>query len=104
MEDLLPDSLVQNGTGDLHPSFRIPGHQIRRADKDSGIGTGAEDENTGVFQEAAHNRENPDAVGLAGHSRTEAANAPDIHNDVHPGLAGFGQLVDQLPISNRVAL
>ena len=57
-----------------------------------------------MLQIAAHDGKDPDAVGEPGHPRPQAADAAHVHSDVHPGLAGLGQLVDQLPVGDRVAL
>ena len=100
--DLPPDGGIDDRTGDLHPPLGVAGHQVGGADVDLSLLPHAEGVDAGVLQEPAHNGEHPDAVGEAGHAGPQAADAPYVHGDGHPGLAGLGQLVDEMAVGDRV--
>ena len=57
-----------------------------------------------MFQKPAHNGKDLDAVGEAWYAGHQAADAPHVHDDLHPRLAGLGQLVDKLAVGDRVDL
>ena len=100
--DLLPDGTVQDGAGDLHPVLRVSGHEIRRADINLGLGSRAEDKDARVLQIPPHDGENLDAVRLTGDAGAEAADATDVHDDIHARLTGLGELVDEFPVRDGV--
>lgn len=99
-----PDALVQHGAGDLYPPLGVSGHEVGGADVQPGVLPDAEGEDAGMLQVSAHDGKYPDTVGLSGYAGPEAADAADVQYDVHSGLAGLRELVDQVAVGHGVAL
>lgn len=95
---------VLHRTGDLHPAVLVAGHDVRRGDIELPEFAIAEAVDTGVFQEASYNAGDGDVFGLAGDSRQQAADAPDDEFHPDPSLGRLGELVDELPLGDRIDL
>ena len=64
----------------------------------------AEGVDAGMLQKAPHPENTRIWSVSPRHPRPQAADAPHVEGDGHAGLAGLGQLVDELPVGDRVDL
>lgn len=95
---------VIDGAGDLYPAVQVPGHQVRGGDIYGLALAPAEKIDPGVLQKPAHHAGDADVVCAAGNTRQEAANAPDDELDLYPCLGGIPELINDLPLGDRVGL
>ena len=69
-----------------------------------GVAAGAEQEDPRVLEEPAEDRADLDVLGQPGHAGPQRADAAHPDVDLHPGLRGAVERVDELLVDDRVDL
>src|SRR6266446_2527787 len=90
-------------------ALEVPRHPIGRADVDLGLRrrqsmAGAEASDAAVLEEAPDNALYTDVIRKSGHARTQAANAAHHEIDLHAGLTGAVEGVDDACIDESIEL
>ena len=93
----------------LDAAVEVALHQVGGGDVDTRLGVRqamavAEGVDAAVLEEAADDRLDADVVRQARHSRPQAADAAHDEVDLHAGLAGVVERVDDDRVDQRVAL
>src|ERR671916_2061739 len=101
--DLLAVAPLAQGEGGLHAAVEVALHQVGAAEVDRLL-VGAEGEDAGMLQEAAHEGDDADVLAHALDARPQAADA--AHNQVylHPGLRRLVEQLYYLGVRERVGL
>ena len=114
--DIVPEAGVQNGfqaarqlpVGDghhkLHPFIQIPGHPVRAGDEKLVVAAVVEKENARVLQIPVHNTDHADYLAVGPGARFQAANAAHVQFNVHPGVRGPVQGVNDFHVLEAVHL
>ena len=101
---LLPHLPVVDRTGDLHPPFQVPGHQVGGGQVHLGVRPLAEAVDAGVLQEPPHDAGHVDALRLPLHAGQETADAADDELHLHPRLRRRPELVNDAPFGDGIGL
>ena len=98
------DFVIEDLDGDFDAEVEVSGHPVGAADVQMLTLAVAEEEDARMLKEAADHAFDGDVFGEAWHAGTHAADAADVKGDLHAGLAGFDELVDDVLIGEAVDL
>src|SRR5918998_350793 len=101
--DLLAVAPLAQGEGGLHAAVEVALHQVSAAEVDRLL-VGAEGEDAGVLQEAAHQGDDADVLAHALDAGPQAADAAHDQVYLHPGLGGLVEHLDDPRVGERVRL
>ena len=101
---LVLDGRVKDGAGDLHPTAKIPGHQVRRRDEILRVRPPAKDVDSGVLQIPPDDAGDLNVLRLVQHPRPQAADAADNELDLNARLGRLAQFVNDLTLRDGIDL